>query len=243
MDRLVSIPERVLSYQSSKAEERARLRVQRIVSIPGRVWVLLRINTASTLPYLRLYRTVSKIGQKMKRLINCNRLTTLTISHRTPITVKSGEWFQASCRHSQTHLEGSTSLSSNERELEYRDIFLAPVMFTVTTGMAFSIVHFLIDLALRERSAFLSSYRKEKSMQNPPRSKKWEPPFFQLPIPLYRQPFLQVKRKLREKESRAAIDGIEKYANLLKFKLKTGAIHSSEAKVEIRQFLETLGLM
>jgi len=70
-----------------------------------------------------------------------------------------------------------------------------------------------------------------------------EPSFFQLPLPLHCQPFLQIKKKLREKDSRAAIDGIKKYADLLKFKLETGAIQSPAARLEIRQFLETLGLM
>lgn len=80
-------------------------------------------------------------------------------------------------------------------------------------------------------------------MQKLTRSEKREPSFFQLPIPLYRQPFLQVKKKLRGKESRAAINGIKKYAELLKFNLETGVIQSPEAKLEIRQFLEMLGLL
>lgn len=85
-------------------------------------------------------------------LIHCNRLTAFL---RGSITVESDERFQSTHRRFMLHLEGSTSLLSNEREWEYRDIFLAPVMYAVTTGMAFSIVHFQLNLALGERSAFL----------------------------------------------------------------------------------------
>lgn len=64
MDRLVSIPGRVLSYQGSKAEKRARLRVQRIVSIPVRVLGLPKSSLGLTLPYLRSYRKMVSVTKK-----------------------------------------------------------------------------------------------------------------------------------------------------------------------------------
>lgn len=66
--------------------------------------------------------------------------------------------------------------------------------------------------------------------------------FVQLSIPLNRKPFLHIKNKLRRKNARVAIDEIVKNAHLLKFELETGAIQSPEACLEIRQFLDMLGL-
>lgn len=65
----------------------------------------------------------------------------------------------------------------------------------------------------------------------------------QLSLPLYLgEPVLNVKKKLRNPEARTAVDGIQANALTLQRLLDTGAIHSSEARLQISNFLNILGL-
>lgn len=132
MDRLAQIPERVFSYQNSKAEERMRLRVQRIVSIPKRVLHILKDNSVFALPYLRFYEKIGKhVRESFGWLINCNRLTNF---YQSPITEESVNWFQLRNRYFVQLVGEFALLQSNECEWEYRD-----------GSLTLSLAHFVID--------------------------------------------------------------------------------------------------
>lgn len=70
-----------------------------------------------------------------------------------------------------------------------------------------------------------------------------ETQFQQLSLPLYLgEPFLTVKTKIRNPEARAIIEQIQAYAQILKILVDSGRIQSSEACLQIRNFLSILGL-
>lgn len=65
----------------------------------------------------------------------------------------------------------------------------------------------------------------------------------QLSLPLYLgEPFLPVKKKVRNFEGRVAIDGIKSHSLTLKRLLDSGDIQSSDARLQIQNFLRILGL-
>jgi hypothetical protein len=71
--------------------------------------------------------------------------------------------------------------------------------------------------------------------------KAFDPRLTQLAIPFQTKPFLETKKKVRGR-NRAAFDKIEEGALDLLHALQRNEIQSVEARVEIREFLKSLGL-
>lgn len=67
--------------------------------------------------------------------------------------------------------------------------------------------------------------------------------FHQLSLPLYLgQPFMDVKKKVRNHEARIELDKIQSSGLNLQRLINSGSIQSSEARLQIRGFLKVLGI-